>query len=226
MSDNVNERVVDILLEADKILERYWERTNEDFKGPSYEPPGLTERLLVAQLLGQSSITELMSSAKSSLSTDIIAGKLDDLRNHMREDLKDYIDTVISSRTHRAPVPPTFTPPPSQEEVATINGLLKASGAPDFDTVFALDPQRARRMVADIRQGVDIHAQLLPVAEVTTEQVHHNFEDTLKKHKVDMHEAQMVLTLLLSTQSGIDMLKLMVMDAARINRVKPTGPPA
>lgn len=109
-----DEAVVDLLLRTDKIIERYMERKRATGDAVDFGPPGLSERMIVAQVVNQTSMVAAMGSGAGALSPDTIMGKLDALRTSLLEEAKAYMEEALGrQRMTAAPPPPggvDFTP--------------------------------------------------------------------------------------------------------------------
>lgn len=140
-----DEAVVELLLRTDRIVERYMERKGAMGEEMEFDKPGLTERLILAEVINQTSMVNAMGGGAGALSPDAIMGKLDALRRNLLEEAKAYVEEVLSrprmAAVSHPPVaaflpvdPPTF---PVSLEPAKVHQrfedllLAKASLTPD-----------------------------------------------------------------------------------------------
>src|SRR5208282_4227912 len=81
------EKVVDELLAADKVIERYRERCTAMGKEPSFDPPSLVDRLMLVHttMLGRLG----GAAGLGGLTPEVMMGHLDRLRTGLMEELKE-----------------------------------------------------------------------------------------------------------------------------------------
>lgn len=216
------EAVVESLLRAERIFERYRERAGSEAE---FEPPSMTDRLLVAQIANQAMMAHAIGAGPDGPGPDVLFSKLDELRTRLFEELKAYVEQLMAGRTQFltaeavavpvSPMPPV--PPPTPEELAGLNKELEAQGAPDYATLVQIAPHDAQSELLRFRVRRDMEAAMREV-RVVPANVHADFEDVLFRNQVDMPAAKRTLELLLGTPQGHAMLKLMVYDAVQVQR--------
>lgn len=240
------EKVVDELLAADKVIERYRERCTAMGREPEFDPPSLVDRLMLVHttMLGR------LGGGGGGLTPDAMMGHLDRLRTGLMDEVKAYVETMLPPRRTS---PSAFAglgipaAPPTPEELKAINAELEAEGSPDWNTLSHMSPSTADRLLTEFRAGRAPQSAVVSLAEITEGSlggpilpgeeevaralgaipvkfdkagVHAMFEDVLFGASVDMPAAKRTLELLLTTPEGNDMLQLMVYDAVIIKRKK------
>jgi hypothetical protein len=247
--DPVDEQVVEILLRTDRLMERYAQRKRANGDENDFDRPGMTERLLIAQIINQTAMAGAMGVGTGEKFTqEGIFKQLDTLRTRLFEEVKAYVEEIMTSPIKTAP-PASFQAipvMPSRGELEAINAELKEREAPDWETIRNMDgaeafeilrqfrakqPPLSKEVKAEIIQelnGQIAMAQAWGALEgehvrIVPAKVHAEFEDVLFKASIPMHDAKRTLELLLTTPEGNDMLKLMVYDAVKIKRGRAAG---
>jgi hypothetical protein len=213
------ERVVDELLAADRIIERYRERCETEGQEASFDPPGLMDRLMLVHtgLLAKSA-----GEMRPGPSPQDMMDKLTALRNGLSEELKAYVETLVGPRQGIQ----TWTP----DECKRVDQAFQAAGLPALGDILLMRP-------ADVARAVEAKTTVARVGgkpdyeQVRVEnpaKVHSDFADVLFRRNVDERHAKRTLELLLTTPEGNELLKVMVYDAVVIQRkqaaaAKPPG---
>lgn len=250
VADPFDERVVASLLRVDTILDLYRMKKRERDEECHVEEPSMAERVMMAQVINQIQMAEVMTGGGAG-GLDHIMKRIDDLRGGLFEEIKAHVESIMTGKLPASPFaemrpPADFAtqPPPTPEEIATLNRMFEADGAPDFQTLLDMAPQQAMQALYRLRVSrktpatavaaddmAALEAAFNPpptkmIVQVVPADVHAAFEDLLFKASVPMPEAKRVLELLVSTKEGKDMLALMVHDAVKIQRKRAAPPPA
>lgn len=197
------ERVVDELMAADKIIDRYRERCEAAGEAASFDPPGLMDRLMLVH-------TGLLAKSTGEMrigpSPQDMVEKLTALRNGLSEELKAYVETLIGPRQGIN----TWTP----DECKKVDQAFQAAGLPALGDILLMRP-------ADVIRAAEAKASGGSAERVRIEnpqKVHSDFADVLFRKNVDERHAKRTLELLLTTPEGNELLKMMLYDAVMIQR--------
>jgi hypothetical protein len=196
------ERVVDDLLKADKIIERFRERCKALEIDCEFDPPGLMDRLMLVHttLLGKTT-----GAVTQGVPSDEIFKRLEALRAGLSEELKAYVDQLASG--HRGYSVWT------EAEEAKVNETFVDVGLPPMKDILKMKPDEVCKMIRERTTPPSMQVKL-----EAKEKIHADFQDVLFRKNVDERYAKRTLDLLLNTNEGNEMLKLMVYDSVMIQR--------
>lgn len=224
--DDAEERVVEAMLKADRIVERYRERRRGHGDDAEFDAPSITDRLILAQLLASGQALELMggAAAGAGLTPEAVFKQIDSLRLRLFEELKAHVEHIMTS-----PPPGPRGPLPEGEPFVPADPRTEGSSVfASLADIPPLSPEEARSKLADLQaraaRGEAAVRSTGPVRLVPKD-VHEGFENVLFKGSVDMGHAKRTLELLLSTPEGNRMLTLMVHDAVIMRRRPTPGKP-
>jgi len=164
------ERIVDDLLGADKVIERYRERCVALGRDPEFDPPSLVDRMM---LMNTTILGKLGGAAgPGGLSPEAIMSHLDKLRKGLFEEVKAHVESIVSSRSaYTVPVPRPArvvgTPPSATpEEEAALDEELAAMGKPSYKELLVMSPLQAYSELVDYRARKGAKSNFVAASEM------------------------------------------------------------